>query len=230
MIELDVAQGSPEWLRARIGLPTASEFDKIVTPATGKYSASAKPYMLRLLVERLTGEAPEGLDGLPQIERGKALEPDAVSAYELETGLKTRACGLVLTDDGRFGASPDRLVIGKAGGVEIKCPGGAKHLGYWLDGFGNDYKCQCMGQMLVAELDYVDMFSYHPHLPSARYRCGRDDAFIATLADALNRFHDEMMELETKLRATGFFAEAAESEWTDYLARLARRGELLGSG
>jgi hypothetical protein len=37
MITHDVTQGSPEWLEARLGIPTASEFDKIITP-TGKPS------------------------------------------------------------------------------------------------------------------------------------------------------------------------------------------------
>lgn len=205
MIELDVEQGSPEWLQARIGLPTTSEFDQIITPSKGEYSASAKPYMLRLLVERLTGQAPDSLDGLPAVQRGTVLEPSAVSAYEMETGLTTRQCGLILTNDRRFGASPDRLIVGDAGGVEFKCPSSVKHLGYWIDGFKNEYKCQRMGQMLVAELDYVDMVSYHPSLPTARHRLGRDEPFIKLLSSALNRFHDEMMELETKLRATGFF-------------------------
>lgn len=32
MIIVDVEQGSPEWWQARLGVPTASEFDSIVTP------------------------------------------------------------------------------------------------------------------------------------------------------------------------------------------------------
>lgn len=205
MIELSVEQGGDDWLRARRGIPTASEFDKIVTPAKGEYSKSAKPYMLQLLVERLTGETPESIDGLPAIERGKILEPSAVSAYEMETGAKTRQVGFCLTDDGRFGASPDRLIVEAKAGIEIKCPTSPKHLGYWAHGFGDDYKCQRMGQMWVCELDYVDMISYHPRLPSAIVRYRRDEAFIKLMADALNRFYDEMMALETRLRATGFF-------------------------
>ena len=102
---------------------------------------------------------------------------------------------------------------------DLKCPTSPKHLGYWAQGFGDEYKCQRMGQIWVCELDFVDMVSYHPRLPTARVRFGRDEPYLKTMADALNRFHDEMMELETRLRATGFFdVQAQESdEWRDIL-------------
>jgi len=35
----EVEQNTPEWLTLRLGIPTASMFDKIVTPA-GKFSKS----------------------------------------------------------------------------------------------------------------------------------------------------------------------------------------------
>lgn len=217
MREIECEQGSPEWHQARLGVPSASCFDKIVTPAKGEYSKSAKPYMLQLLLERLTGETQESLDGLPAIERGKALEPKAVTGYELETGEKTRAAGFCLTNDCRFGASPDRILTSTNGGLELKCPNSVTHLGYWAHGFGNDYKCQRMGQMWVCEFDFVDMVSFHPRLPSAIERVYRDEPFIKTMADALNKFHDEMMELETRLRATGFFEAQTEDDWRDML-------------
>ena len=37
MIVLDHDQGSIEWIEARLGIPTASEFSRIITP-TGKLS------------------------------------------------------------------------------------------------------------------------------------------------------------------------------------------------
>ena len=42
MIELPCQQGSVEWHEARLGIPTASEFSRIVTP-TGKLSAPESP-------------------------------------------------------------------------------------------------------------------------------------------------------------------------------------------
>jgi len=41
---LNIEQGSDEWLNARIGVITASNFSKITTP-TGAKSSSANAYM-----------------------------------------------------------------------------------------------------------------------------------------------------------------------------------------
>ena len=65
MIRLDVQQGTDAWARARIGIPTASCFDKIITPKTMKPSASAKDYLHLKLAEWLL-QAP--LDVI--VERG----------------------------------------------------------------------------------------------------------------------------------------------------------------
>ena len=48
MIPLDVEQGSRAWIEARLGIPTASEFSRIVTPG-GKLSASRDEYAGKLI-------------------------------------------------------------------------------------------------------------------------------------------------------------------------------------
>ena len=50
----DVKQGSNAWLTLRAGIPTASQFDLILTKS-GKPSQSAERYLLTLLAERLMG-------------------------------------------------------------------------------------------------------------------------------------------------------------------------------
>lgn len=233
MIIHDCEQGSNEWMLARAGRPTASEFSKIITPATGKYLASARPYQLRLLVEKMLRIMPEDISNLPHVAHGNALEPTAVAAYEFERQVTTKKIGFITTDDGRYGASPDRLLVEINGGLEIKCPSPAVHLGYWADGFGTEYHCQRQGQMLVAELDFIDMFSYCPQLPSRTERFGRDEEFLTKMRDCLDRFCDEMGQLEERLRGTGFFDEVVQSDevwWEDYLTNLEQRGEILDAG
>jgi hypothetical protein len=51
----NVDQGSPEWHALRCGVPTASEFSKILTPKTMKLSEQAPAYMYRLLGEWMLG-------------------------------------------------------------------------------------------------------------------------------------------------------------------------------
>ena len=59
MIVSEHEQGTDGWLKDRLGIPTASNFSKIIT-GQGKPSASAKSYMHQLLAESLTGEYDEG--------------------------------------------------------------------------------------------------------------------------------------------------------------------------
>lgn len=205
MIEHQVEQGSPAWLQLRLGIPTASEFDKILTPKTMKLSSQARGYAFRLVAETLLGYPVQDLGNLPWIERGKELEPQAVRSYEFDTDLETRAVGFITTDDGMIGASPDRLIVDVCGGVELKCPAPATHVGYLIDGFGTDYAVQVQGQMLVGELDFVDRYSFHPELPPVRERVYRDDKMIAALRDALGQFLEMKAEMMAKAQATGFF-------------------------
>jgi len=59
MIIHDLEQRTEEWYSVRRGLPTASEFGRIVTPVNGDYSASARKYALELIGE-MAGD-PDGL-------------------------------------------------------------------------------------------------------------------------------------------------------------------------
>lgn len=84
----DVKQGTPEWLNIRAGIPTASSFDRIVTPG-GKPSKSAEPYMLTLLAERIMGHPVREHISF-WMERGSQMEADAVGFYEFQTDMKAQ--------------------------------------------------------------------------------------------------------------------------------------------
>jgi hypothetical protein len=205
MIRYDMEQYSPEWWAVRLGLPTASCFDKIVTPAKGELSKSARAYAQYLVAETLFGEPLEPERPDPYwIAWGKLHEPMAAEHYDLTTGTVTEKVGFITTDDGRVGCSPDRMIIGQRGCVEIKCPAPQTHVGYLIDGPGLDYKCQLQGQMAVGELAFVDFFSFHPRMPPALHRIERDEPYIAKMSEALRQFlaiRDEML------------AKALESGW-----------------
>jgi hypothetical protein len=134
-------------------------------------------------------------------------EDSAAKNYEFVQEVKIRKCGLITTDNGLVGASPDRLILDSNGSVEIKCPAPNTQIGYIVDGFGDAYKCQVQGQMWVAELDYVDRYAWHPELPPVLQRTERDDIFIKALSDAVTKFCDDLQEIIRKARASGFFQE-----------------------
>ena len=98
--------------------------------------------------------------------------------------IDTEPVGFITTDDGLIGASPDRLVKGAPIGLEIKCPAPHTHLAYLLDGTAPEYKPQVQGQMLVAELERVDLYSYHDRMPPCTIKTPRDDAMAPEKVDA----------------------------------------------
>ena len=209
---IDCVQGTPEWLAARLGIPTSSEFHKIITAVKGDLSKSARKYAHQLVAEILLGEPLEtSIGNLEWVARGKLLEPQAVQQYQFTTDIETRAVGFVTTDCGRLGCSPDRLVIGERGSLEIKCTAPQTHMGFLLDGPGDDYRQQVQGQLAIAELEWVDLYAFHPSLPPVTIRTCRDEPYIAKLRAALTEFLDMRDEMLAKARASGFFEAIREA-------------------
>lgn len=217
----NVEQGSTEWLQLRLGIPTSSAFEKIVTP-TGKLSTQARKYACYLVTEKLLNRSLDSISNLEWVARGKELEPDAVRQYEFDNDVKTELVGFVTTDDGRIGASPDRLIKGANAGLEVKCPAPHTHVEYMLDGFGKDYNVQVQGQLYVCEFDYVDRFSFNPDMPPVQIRSVRDEPFIRTLTDALAQFNDMKDEMLEKVRRLGLFAERQKmtTEFDEWAAEM----------
>lgn len=201
----NVAQGSPEWLQLRLGIPTASEFHRILTPKKLEFAAGAKSYAHELVAEILLRYPIKDISGVRAVDRGKELEPEAARAYQFDTGNSVKKVGFITTDDGMAGASPDGLIVGHNGGVEFKCPDADKHVGYWMDGFEDDYRIQAQGQIFVAEFDFVDRYSFYPGLPPVRERTYRDDNVINLLRAALKRFNEMKAKMLEKAKASGFF-------------------------
>ena len=75
MIELPCKQGSVEWHEARLGIPTASEFRRIVTPRGNRSSSRVMPTGGSCLAEWALGEPVGGFTGTEDTERGQVLEP-----------------------------------------------------------------------------------------------------------------------------------------------------------
>lgn len=208
IIYRDIEQGTPEWWNVRLGIPTASCFDKIVTPAKCELSKSARSYAQYLVAEALLREPlePERPDSY-WVAWGKMNEPLAAQQYAFTTDTETELVGFVTTDDGRVGCSPDRLIIGQRGAVEIKCPAPQTHIAYLTDGPGLDYKCQLQGQMAIAELEFVDFYSFHPRMEPLTIRTYRDEPYIAKMGAAILDFLAIRDEMLAKAMASGFFAE-----------------------
>lgn len=198
MITVDCAQNSPEWQQLRLGIPTSSNFDKIIQ-ADGKPSKQRTKYMYKLAGERISGVAENGYTNAA-MERGKELEAEARKLYEFQTGQTVQQVGFCYYDECKlFGASPDGLV-GKEGILEIKCPIITTHVGYLVDNvFPMDYWQQVQGQLYVTGAKWCDFMSYYPKLKPFIIRVCLNDEFITRLAGELQTFCAELDELVKKI-------------------------------
>lgn len=165
---LTCAQRSPEWYAARAGVLTASvAADMLATVKKGE-AASRRDLRTRLVVERLTGQPIEDLYLYlnADMKRGIELEPEARAVYEATTGELTTEVGFVRHDTLPIGCSPDGVIGDFAGGVEIKCPKPATHLGYLRGGvLPSEYVAQVTHTLYITGAPWYDFASYDPRFP-----------------------------------------------------------------
>ena len=199
MIILDHEQGSPEWLAARLGKPSASMFSKLIT-LSGKPSTSADGYIDELIAERLTGKS-EPFHVTSWMTRGNELEPEAREAYEFISGNDVIETGFILDTSFEFGCSPDGLILDK-GGLEIKVPAPKTMVSYLRDPeIGvKKYWQQIQGCMMITQRDWWEFFAYHPELPHVLVRVKRDDEYIAKLSVEVNKAVAEILNQVEKLK------------------------------
>ena len=189
MKTVDVEQGGLEWMQERLGIPTASQFDRLVTPKTKKPSSARAGYRAELLASWLMGQ-PHDWGSTEWTERGNDLEPEARKFYEFERGVEVDEVGFVLRDDGKTGGSPDGLVEDD-GILEIKCPMAVKHVRYLL-GEDPDYTGQVQGYMYLTDRKWCDIMSYHENIPPVIHRVERDEEHIAALVAVLDPFIEQL--------------------------------------
>ncbi len=199
MIILGHEQGSPEWLAARLGKPSASMFSKLIT-TTGKPSSSADGYINQLIAERLTGQS-EPFYVTEWMARGTELEPEAREAYEFISGNDVVETGFILDISSECGCSPDGLIADK-GGLEIKCPAPQTMVSYLRDNQAGvkKYWQQMQGCMWITKRDWWDFFAYHPEMPHVLVSVDRDEEYIAKLAEEVTKAVDVILNQVEKLK------------------------------
>lgn len=204
---LQCDQCSPEWYAARLGIPTASEFKTILgIKKDAREKATRDLYMRKLAGEILTGEPMETYTNA-NMERGKALEDEARDFYSLLTDNECERVGFI--SNGLKGCSPDSL-IGANGGLEIKVALPHIQIERLLKGeLPPEHRAQVQGSMWVAERDWWDFASYCPKLPLFIVRVGRDNSYIAKLAEAVNEFNRELAFMVDCIRYYGRTQESS---------------------
>jgi putative phage-type endonuclease len=186
---LNFEQGSEEWLTARLGVATASNFDKIIT-SIGKESATLPKFALELATEKLLIE-PEETYKNDAMRRGNELEPLARQAYQEFNLELVEQVGFMISNCGNYGYSPDGLV-GNDGLIEIKCPQATTHAKYLLDDkLPTDYVQQVQGGLFVSGRKWCDFVSFHPNFVEGKQlfvkRVFRNDELICALEAGIKK-------------------------------------------
>ncbi|MGH2506004.1 MAG: lambda exonuclease family protein [Ktedonobacteraceae bacterium] len=198
---VECEQGSAQWLDERVGRITASR----VAEALSKYKLKSKTdaetaerrnYKVDLIVERLTGRSTENFNS-PEMQWGTLYEPEARTAYEMQSDVMTEQVGFILHPLWDFsGASPDSL-IGLDGGLEIKCPKSATHYKWRKAGVvPEEHQAQVLWNMHCAGRAWWDFASYDPRMPDGLrlfvVRMYRDDDRITEIEAEVMRFNQEI--------------------------------------
>lgn len=197
----DIEQRTPEWFALRLGIPTASNFHKILTPKTLKLSESRNKYRNQLLAEWMTG-TPHQDDYLSKsMEAGIDNEDRARAAYEMIVDAETTRPGFFTAYDGMAGASPDAL-LEPSTDLEIKCRELHTQIGWALmtdDSERQDHRIQCQGRLLIEQREWSHLWNFNQQMAIPVLKSPRDERVISAIDQALRQFIDELLAARERL-------------------------------
>lgn len=196
----NVEQGGETWHKLRLGLPTASNFSKLMVQNDTK--AGRTTYLHRLAGERITGVPATSFIN-EAMERGKTMEPEIRRQYSFLRDCEPQLIGFIR--NGKVGCSPDCLV-GDDGMMEAKSAEPHILVPMLLKQkadpkyFPSEHLAQCQGNLMVAECEWIDLIVWaHPKMKMIA-RCERDENYIARLRDAVDLFDLDLRRLVEKLK------------------------------
>lgn len=203
---IDVPQGSPEWHQARCGRLTASKAGEMLAKTqSGSWGASRDNLKWEKVLERMTGKPTADKFQSAAMQRGIALEPQAIAGYEALTGNLVRTCGFLAHTTLPVGASLDGYLGDFQILVSIKCREAKAHAEHLLTGAIPNNALQQMRHELwltgAVDHHYV---SWHPDFPEKLQLRVRvlhaKDLDLPGYGREVEAFLAEVAEAEAKLR------------------------------
>lgn len=158
-------QGTPEWLEARAGVISASNFKSLFTTRGEKASSTTREtYLNHVIAERICGHPVDTFKNA-DMERGNEREDEARQTFAAIVGADVKEVGFFMHIDHDIGCSPDGLfsLDGVDTGVELKCPR-ASTLVKWMRGkkVPSEYVQQIQGTMAILDLTEYWFCAWHP--------------------------------------------------------------------
>lgn len=193
-------QGSGLWLKARCGLLTASEFDRIITP-TLKVAENVKSraHLWEIAAQRISQYVePQYISDA--MLRGHTDEILARADYE-EHFAPVRQVGFVTNSKWGFtlGCSPDGLV-GDDGSIEAKSSCQKLHVQRLIEHYQtgkapDEFMLQIQGILLITERKWCDLLLRCGGLPQKRIRVEPDPEIQDAILDAAAKFEARIHEV-----------------------------------
>lgn len=201
-------QNTPEWHAARLGLVTASNMERIITP-TGDKSDQAGKYINQLIGEQITGQSGDAFKGNFHSDRGKEFEQEAADWYSMTYEVELTKVGFCTTDDGLVGCSPDYF-IGDDEMLEIKTGIPSVMIEYCLnEKLEQKHRPQTQSGLYVTGRSKITTLLYHPFMKPIVIPATRNLPYIISMETMLGDFHKKMQERITILRNKGYMEAAA---------------------
>lgn len=155
MKELELEQGTREWLEVRKGKITGTRLKDVL-------KTDNLPLIYELIAELGSDEIEETFVN-KAMQRGKDCEPVAISLYQHMTGVVIDSVGFCVSEENDMLAlSPDGFTAERIGAIEVKSPNTATHVKYILgDKIPSEYLPQVMTYFLVnTKLEWLDFISF----------------------------------------------------------------------
>ena len=189
MLEIiECEQGTDAWREARRGIPTASNFQAILTKGGG---VTRRTYLYKLAAERITGELTAQFSN-GHTERGNIDEPYIRELYAEQSGYEIKEVGFMRL--GNIGYSPDGLV-GDDGLIEIKSKLPHLQIACIISNeVPSEHIAQIQGGLYISGRQWCDFISYCQGLPNFYKRVYRDEEYIENLKTELDKFETELQE------------------------------------
>ena len=187
----DIEQGTEEWYKVRLGIPTASVISSLIT-ATGKIAnnQTVKNYALELASQRITKYIEESYQSFDMM-RGHFQEEIARDIYS-ENITPVKECGFITREFEDFvvGASPDGLV-GEDGGIEIKSRLGKFQVSTIINNeVPKEYMDQIQACLFVSGREWWDFIQYSNGMPLFIKRVKPDLERFELYKEALIKFEE----------------------------------------
>lgn len=211
MLVHNFEQHSDDWYNIRLGKLTASNAKTIAVGGQG-----LDTLCFELAAEILTRHRKDDYKNAA-MEQGNALEDNARTLFELETGFTVEQVGFVEEDE-YCGCSPDGFIQDRTSGVEIKCPQDNTYARYLYDGeIKPEYYAQMQMQMMLTGCDHWYYVVFNPNFEKSIVikKVDADAEYQQKLRAGIEKGKARIKEILQKIEQTHPKAET-DTFWQDF--------------